>query len=79
MEKKLRSIGLDDREIALVLLKDGMKYSMEQAKEATGLSDDVVNKLYDSGLAKIQRTLGIAEEPKSVLGNLKGLFAKPSM
>ena len=78
MEKKLKSIGLTDQEIAIVLMSHGLKLTIDQVKKETGLEQADIDKYYDGGMEKINRTLNVFSPgpPNTVLDRVKTLFSK---
>ena len=53
MQQKLKGIGLTDKEIAIIFMRDGMKLPLASAMRETGLPQEELDKLYDSAEAKV--------------------------
>lgn len=73
IEKKLKTIGLNEKEIAILFLKDGLKYPLEKALAETGLSQTQLDSYYDSASMKVTNFL---EGKTGIIGNLKSKFAE---
>lgn len=71
IENKLKQVGLTDKEIAIVYIRDGLKYTQEKAMQETGLSQIDLDGQYDTAAAKINNYLN---GNAGILGNLKATF-----
>jgi hypothetical protein len=74
MEDKLKSIGLNDQEIAITFIRDGLQYPLERAMRETGLSQQQLDSYYDGAVDKINKFLGGVSGNSGVLSNLKSMF-----
>ena len=73
IENKLKQVGLNDKEIAIIFIRDGLKYTQDQAMNATGLNQQDLDNQYDTAVAKINNYLngngGIMSNLKATFGN----------
>lgn len=72
IERKMRAIGMTDKEIVVVMMRDGHKYPLQRALSETGLSEYELNDMYDSAVAKINAVLGGG----GLVANAKNIFSK---
>jgi hypothetical protein len=70
MERKMRSIGMNDKEIIVVLMCDVYKYPVEKALQETGLDKEQLDQIYDNGINKINSAL----KGNGMLSNVKNVF-----
>jgi predicted DNA-binding protein (UPF0251 family) len=72
IEKKLKDVGLDAKEIAVLFIRDGLKYPLEKAMQETGLQQDQLDQIYDAAAQKVNNFL---TGSNGIVGNLKATFA----
>lgn len=75
IQKKLKDIGLSEKEIAVLLMAQGMNMTPQQAMSRTGLSQTELDIIHDQAVYKvndfIDRLTG-----KTSIGNIFDVFKK---
>lgn len=72
MHKKLKSIGLNDKEVGVIIMRDGLKYDAQKAMAESGLTKDQLDAISDTAQSKITNFLNGGSV--SLSSNIRALF-----